>query len=268
MLRKLIGGGCAAAAFVTVVGFTPPAAAAQPVAGAAAANCPVSVLFCEDFDGLPTGDAGAAAWAVDARNGTLKVEAKPVQSGDAGNHVLHVHTLDNGYAFLRVNNFAAPGNRFYGRMRLLVDAFPTAPAWAHFTLVEATGTGSSEIVRPVGGQYVPTVGKSLWGVGADGGPTGDWTNWRESAPVTEDAWTCVEWQLDATGNQVAAWFDGTPNPDLTASTNVHGGNGVPFILPTVNTVRIGWQLYQGGTTPGQFDLWIDDVALSSQRLGC
>ena len=29
-------------------------------------------------------------------------------------------------------------------MRLRVDAFPTSPDWAHFTLVEATGTSSAE----------------------------------------------------------------------------------------------------------------------------
>jgi len=36
----------------------------------------------------------------------------------------------------------------------------------------------------------------------------------------------------------------------------------------VDTVKIGWQLYQSGTTPGGFDLWIDDVALGTRRLGC
>jgi hypothetical protein len=179
-----------------------------------------------------------------------------------------VHTEDNGRAFLRVDDLAAPGNHFFGRMRLRVDAFPTAPDWAHFTLVEATGSGSAEIVRPIGGQYVPTLDRSLWGVGADGGPTGDWTNWRESAPVTEDRWQCVEWELDAADNRVAVWFDGVANPELTASTAEHGGNPVPFILPVVNTVKIGWQLYQGGATPERFDLWIDDIALGAHRLGC
>jgi hypothetical protein len=220
------------------------------------------LLFCEDFDRLPAG-ASSLDWGIDTRNGTLTVER-----GRRGGKVLHVHTRDNGRAFLRVDDFAAPGNRFYGRMRLRVDAFPTAPDWAHFTLVEATGSGSAEVVRPIGGQYVPTLDRSLWGVGADGGPTGDWTNWRESAPVAEDTWQCVEWHLDPAGNRVVVWFDGVANPELTASTDAHGGNDVPFILPTVNTVKIGWQLYQAGTTPDRFDLWIDDVALSTRRLGC
>ncbi|MBO4159233.1 hypothetical protein [Micromonospora antibiotica] len=230
---------------------------------AAERSCPRGLLFCEDFDRLPLGGPRTVNWGVDTRHGTLTVER-----ARRGNQVLHLHTVDNGRAFLRVDDFAAPGNRFYGRMRLRVDAFPTAPDWAHFTLVEATGTGSTEVVRPVGGQYAPTVPGTFWGVGADGGPTGDWTNWRESAPVVEDTWQCFEWQLDPADNRVAVWIDGVANPDLTASTTAHGGNDVPFVLPKVDTVKIGWQLYQGGTTPGAFDLWIDDIALSTKRLGC
>ncbi len=217
------------------------------------------LLFCENFDRLPTGGPSTLKWGVDTRNGTLAVER-----GRDG-RVLHVRTRDNGRAFLRVSDFAAPGNRFFGRMRLRVDAFPTAPDWAHFTLVEATGSGSTEVVRPLGGQYVPTLDRSLWGIGADGGPTGDWTDWRETAPTTEDRWQCVEWQLDPADNRVAVWIDGVA---LSVSTDEHGGNDVPFVLPQVNEVKIGWQLYQGGTTPGQFDLWIDDVALATERLGC
>jgi hypothetical protein len=65
---------------------------------------------------------------------------------------------------------------------------------------------------------------------------------------------------------VTTWFgDGTT---LAVSRDAHGGNQVPFVLPDVDTVKIGWQLYQGGTTPGRFDLWIDDIALATQRVGC
>jgi hypothetical protein len=237
--------------------------AAEAGAAARPGSCRTGLLFCEDFERLPTGGAATLKWGVDTRNGALTVER-----ARRGNQVLHVRTAGNGHAFLRVDDFAAPGNRFFGRMRLRVDAFPTAPDWAHFTLVEATGSGSDEIVRPVGGQYAPTVPGTFWGVGADGGPTGDWTNWRESAPVAEDAWQCFEWMLDANGNRVAVWIDGVANPELTASTTDHGGNDVPFVLPVVDTVKVGWQLYQDGSTPGAYDLWIDDLALSTRRLGC
>ena len=228
---------------------------------AAPRGCPgPGVLFCETFERLPAGGASSLDWGIDTRNGTLTVERR------GGNKVLHVRTRDNGRAFLRVDDLAAPPTGFYGRMRLRVDAFPTAPDWAHFTLVEATGTGSAEVVRPVGGQYVPTVQRNLWGIGADGGPTGDWTAWTESAPATADTWQCVAWRLDPRTNTVTTWFG--DETTLTANETEHGGNPVPFVLPAVTTVKIGWQLYQGGTTPAEFNLWIDDITLSSHRLAC
>ncbi|MCC2314925.1 hypothetical protein [Cellulomonas xiejunii] len=225
----------------------------------------VEALFCEDFESEPTGGAASLDWGVDTRHGTLKVE----RAGHAGK-VLRVHTEDNGYAFLKVVDFAAPENTFYGRLRIKVDDFPTAPDWAHFTLVEVTGSGSDEVVRPLGGQFAPTVGPdaTFWGVGADGGPTGDWTNWRESAPTVEDQWQCVEFEWFAPENRVSVWFDGVPQPDLTVTGDDHGGADVPFVLPTADTVKIGWQLYQGGATPDQFDVWVDDITLSAERVGC
>ena len=258
-MRHLVVAAAAALMLGVVAGSAPAGAASAGHRG----TCSRDLLFCEDFQRLPTGGPSTLKWGTDTRNGTLSVER-----ARRGNQVLHVHTVDNGRAFLRIDDLAVPGSRLYGRMRLRTDAFPTAPDWAHFTLVEATGSGSAEVVRPIGGQYAPTVPGTFWGVGADGGPTGDWTNWRESAPVVEDTWQCFEWTLDRTDNRVAVWIDGVANADLTASTSEHGGNDVPFVLPAVDTVKIGWQLYQSGTTPGAFDLWIDDVALGTRRLGC
>jgi hypothetical protein len=228
------------------------------------ASCASSrrLLFCEDFERVPLGGASSLRWGIDTRYGTLAVERQGAR------RVLHAHTEGNGRAFLRVDDFAAPGNTFFGRFRLKVDAFPTAPDWAHFTLVEATGAGSSEVVRPFGGQWAPTVGGSFWGVGADGGPTGDWTNWRESAPTRAGRWQCVEWEWNAADNRIAVWLDGRPAADLTVTTTQHGGNPVDFVLPRADNVKIGWQLYQGGPTPDHFDLWYDDIALGGTRVGC
>ncbi|MEU1054242.1 hypothetical protein [Streptomyces sp. NPDC005876] len=232
-----------------------------------------ALLFCEDFEDLPHGAGTSLDWGVDTRNGALSVERERGRGhgGKRGaGQVLRVRTEGNGYAFLEVDEFSAPDNSFFGRMRVKVDAFPTAPDWAHFTLVEATGRGDGSVVRPIGGQYVPAVGDGthLWGIGSDGGPTGDWTDWRESAPAEPGKWTCLEWETDVSDNRVAVWIDGEPQPDMTVTTTRHGGNPVDFVLPAFDTVRIGWQLYQGNPTPDSYDLRLDDLALSTQRVGC
>ena len=259
MRKRLFAVGLAVLLSITA---TSAAVASRPVTpGCAHAKA----LFCEDFQALPLGGASSLNWGVDTKHGTLTVE----RDGRRGQKVLHVHTEGNGRAFLKVDDFAAPGNSFFGRVRLRVAAFPTAPDWAHYTVIEATGAGP-EIVRPLGGQYVPVVGDgvALWGVGADGGPTGDWTNWRESAPSKAGVWTCVEWRMDAADNRISVWLDGVAKPDLTVSTKSHGGNDVDFVFPQFNTVKLGWQLYQGGPTPSSYDLWLDDIQLSSKRVGC
>ncbi len=255
-------------ALVTIGALAAAALATTPVtaSGAQPGGCPPrGALFCEDFESHPVGGASSLKWGLDTKHGTLTVE----RAGRAGK-VLRVHTEGNGMAFLKVVDFSAPGNSFYGRFRVKVDEFPTAPDWAHFTLVEATGSGSKEVVRPFGGQYAPSVTPpgSFWGVGADGGPTGDWTNWRESAPVVEDRWQCVEFQWYAPNNRITVWIDGVAQPDMTVSTTEHGGAPVDFVLPTVDTIKIGWQLYQGNPSPNRYDLWLDDIAFTTNRLGC
>lgn len=268
-------GAVAAAVAALLAGSGSPAAARpdQVTHGTADEACPsTGLLFCEDFNELPVGAAVSPNWTDDTEQGTLTVE--PISPGSRS-LVLHAHTVGNGRAMLSINNFSAPGNSFYGRMWVKVKAFPVAPSFAHFILVQATGTGSTEMVRPVGGQYVEAQyltnggpSRSLWGIGTDGGATGDWTNWTQSATAVPGRWQCIQWSMLAADNRVQMIVNRIPNPDLVVSTNDHGGNQVPFILPTVNKIEIGWWLFQPGPQPLSFDTYFDDIALSSTPLGC
>ena len=46
----------------------------------------------------------------------------------------------------------------------------------------------------------------------------------------------------------------------------HGGNQVDFLFPEFDTVKLGWQLYQ--PNEGSYDIWMDDIALGTKRIGC
>ena len=223
-------------------------------------------LFCEDFDALPQGPATSPRWTNDVANGTLTIDTTKSRSGKS----VKVHTDGNGRALMRVSGLAPPGNSLFGRMYAWVTAFPSAPNYAHYTLVEAAGTGSPTLVRPIGGQYIMERGaKKMWGVGSDGGPTGDWTQWKETAVSEPQKWVCLEWQLDATDNAVRIWIDGVAKPELSVSTKNHGGNqGQDFLFPKFDKMYFGFWLYQAGSTPAQFDMWLDDVALAPTRIGC
>ena len=221
-------------------------------------------LFCEDFEAQPSGAAQkTASWEPVANSmGTLTIDGVHAR----GQKALHVHTQGNGRAYISVSPFAPPSNSFFARMYVWVTAFPSAPNYAHYTLVEAAGTQAG-MIRPIGGQYIEGNG-ALWGVGADGGPTGDWTNWKTSAPSEAGKWLCIEFELAASDNNIRVWIDGTAKPELSVSTKDHGGSSVDFVFPTFNKIWFGWWLYHAGPTPNEFDLWFDDIAIATTRLGC
>lgn len=72
--------------------------------------------------------------------------------------------------------------------------------------------------------------------------------------------------MDASDNRVSVWIDGQTKPDLTVSTKDHGGNPVDFVFPRFDAVKFGWQLYQPNS--GSYDVWLDDLALGVDRIGC
>lgn len=239
----------------------PPPVMVPPFVGP---GCDGSAFFCEDFEDLALGTVQAtAAFTPSTANGTLTIDSAVAR----GQRALHVQTQGNGRAYIQLNGFAPPGNSFFARMYVQVQQFPSAPNYAHFTLVEAAGQGAG-LVRPIGGQFIQEENGVFWGPGSDAGPTGDWTNWRTTTPAEPARFVCMEWEMNDADNNINIWIDSQPKPELSVSTNSHGGAQTAFEFPQFNSLWIGWQLYQGGPTPNQFNLWFDDIVFSQVRVGC
>ena len=226
------------------------------------------LLFCEDFEALPLGPATSTAWTTEAANGQLMIDATHAR----GQHALKVTTTGNGRARLQKAGLAPTNNSLWGTAHIWVTAFPTAPDYAHYTLVELAGTGNTSLIRPIGGQYAPAGGSNpagdFWGVGSDGGPTGDWTNWKRSVPSVSGVWLCMEFQLDAANDAIDIFIDGVAKPELSVTRTNHGGNAVDFRFPMFDRIWFGWWLYQLNPTPNAYAVWLDDLALGTARLGC
>jgi hypothetical protein len=228
-------------------------------------RCGTQYALCEDFE---SGTLDADRWD---QRGTVDIDDS--QSA-RGTYSAHFHTEDNGIAYItQTEAFPAPNNTYYARIFVRFDTMPTAPAWAHWTVAgaqDATVTDNAPEIR-IGGQYHPDEDMNLFGVGTDRGPTGDWTNLDddngpEEVPV--DSWVCLEWMFDGQNNQTKFWWDGVEHPSLATSETVHGGSDDPFILPDFGSSWFGWWLYQAGTTPPEFDVWIDEIAIDYARIGC
>jgi len=223
--------------------------------------------LCEDFE---SGSLDTGTWKT--RGAAPKIETTRAARGK---YSAHFHTDDNGLAYItQTKTFPAPNDRYYARVFVWFDALPTAPDWAHWTISGAqAGTDSSAPEIRIGGQWNTNDSIELFGVGTDRGVTGDWTN-LDADPngkpkaVPAKTWACIEWKFDGTANETQFWWDGVEHPSLATSSTNHGGSSDPFILPQFSAMWVGWWLYQAGTTPPSFDVWIDEVAVDYQRIGC
>jgi len=228
--------------------------------------------LCEDFE---SGTLDTGTWT--PRGAAPKIETTRAARGT---HSAHFQTTDNGLQYItQTKTFPAPNNTYYARVFVWFEALPTAPAWAHWTIsgaqnddeADPEGNGPSEI--RVGGQWNTNNKIELFGVGTDRGVTGDWTNLDDDpggnpAAVPAQEWVCLEWMFDGTANETKFWWDGVEHPSLATSSTNHGGSSDPFELPAFTSMWVGWWLYQPGTTPAQFDTWIDEVAIDYERIGC
>lgn len=223
--------------------------------------------LCEDFE---SGSLDTATWK--ARGAAPVIETTRAARGK---YSAHFHTDDNGLSYItQTKTFPAPSDRYFARVFVWFDALPTAPDWAHWTLSGAqAGSDTDAAEIRIGGQWDTNDGVELFGVGTDRGATGDWTN-LDADPdgkpkaVPARTWVCLEWMFDGTADETQFWWDGVEHPSLATSSSNHGGSSDPFILPQFDSMWVGWWLYQPGTTPPSFDVWIDEVAVDYQRIGC
>ena len=230
-------------------------------------RCDVAGLaLCDGFEG---GAIDTGVWEVHGASPTLDTTRAA-----RGTQSLHVHTDGNAFSYLKETmTFPAANNTYCGRMFVWIDALPTAPDWAHWTLAGAAGSGHPGEIR-VGGQYSPTASKNLFGAGTDGGATGDWTfldadpTGQVVAPPVQD-WVCIEWMHKGDTNETRFFWDGSEHPSLHTTKKHHGGKQTAqYLLPTFTSVWVGWWLYQSNPTPDHYDVWIDEVAIDGERIGC
>jgi hypothetical protein len=226
----------------------------------------LDVQLCDDFE---SGSWDPATWEL---HQSAASDAPVIDTLHAarGSKAAHFHTANNEYSYiLEKKTFPAVGNVFWGRMFLYIDALPVTPDGAHFTWLEAVGTGDPSKVRE-GGQY------RKFGVGSDGGPTGDWTNIdQDPAPATvkeipEKQWLCLEWQYKGDSDETHFYVDGVEHPSLHTFPAVpHQANStVSYHLPQFTSIWLGWWLYQASPMPDHYDVWLDEVAIDRARIGC
>lgn len=163
--------------------------------------------------------------------------------------------------------FPVAGNAFYGRMWVYLAAAPSMTT--HWTNI--SGEGMASFNNQSFAAYVRYGGQVMKRLMANyDSQTFSSDCWQHSQTTFPEArWACMEWHFDGPNERMEFWLDGTQVSALTVNHRGQGciANGLSgqWVMPNFSTLRLGWEHYQ---TSIPIQLWVDDVALSTQRVGC
>ncbi|HZY07514.1 MAG TPA: hypothetical protein VFE69_07205, partial [Ilumatobacteraceae bacterium] len=213
-------------------------------------RCDTTLPLCESFENGLDGNLWKTTKAGDATVTVDEVHAA------RGTKALHVKTVAGGgsnFAYIKeTKTFPATNNVLYGRMFVwFEDALTTD---GHYSLAEGAGTGTSAVIR-FGGQF------KAFGVGTDGGNSGDWTDSDRSKLVPTQTWICAEFQFDGPTHTFHVWWDDMERPMLTSGPSKHSS----FTMPTFNSLWFGWWMYNIAEPQ---EVWIDEIAVDYKPIGC
>jgi hypothetical protein len=260
------------------VALTLAACSQPPTASTPAAN---AAVYADDFESHTAGQLPAPPWKEEMYNSgaNIVVDGQHAYSGKQAMHV--ITPRDNkkrrGYVALHLNpKFTAVEHEMYGRAMVWLEAAPVPVPGGppvQWTLLQGEGRSADD-------RYNSIYRLALL---QDGG-TRLMANFETTPPLATDCkqhstrqlplktWACVEWHFDVKDNELQYWLDGEELLHVRGRGNADSacrGNdldGVWLAPPKFNSFYIGLERYHDSANDQ--NLWIDDVVLSTARVGC
>ncbi|MCA9706432.1 MAG: hypothetical protein KDK70_11330 [Myxococcales bacterium] len=246
-----------------------PTSATEDDTGPMAGDCS-QALLCDDFEAHAAGAPPMAPWMVQEVQATVRVDETRAFSGARS---VRVTTERGGGSFRRgymsvegAPVFPLDGNVMWGRAMMWLDQTPAGSVhWTHIQGEgEVEGMGFRALSR-YGGQHM---GRLMANYETQGVSTDCWDHSDTVFPT--GTWVCFEWRFNGPNDEMNLWVDGVALDDVTVIGMGEGcgGNdtGGHWYSPLYDTLRLGWEHYQMSDVA--HDLWIDDVAIDTDRIGC
>jgi hypothetical protein len=207
-------------------------------------------LFCDGFEDTNLSDN----WSQPSYGNAPPPQADSVHYY-RGTHALHARTYavaDAGTsAYSTVQKLASSGWPAHVFTRLFVyQPSPNPPSPEGFLDLINTSSpyaGIELLSNPSGGLATFTYNTSK-----DQG-------WTSDAGLPLDEWVCFEVEVD-TFNSVSHVY--MNDVEMTALA------GTKLALPALGNVSVGMSFFSAAAGQGQEDAWIDEVAVSTSRIGC
>lgn len=245
-------------------------------------------LFVDDFEKHPAGQLPGAPWKEEMYDSGAVIVVDSVHAF-SGRQAMHVLTPSDavkrrGYVAIHLKGpLPQLQSEMYGRLmawldeapagytsngNLRLDAFPPV----HWTLLQGEGRSADD-------RY-----NSIYRLGLmEQGGTQLMANFETTPPVKTDCmkqsnrtlpvrrWACVEWHMSVATHEMQFWIDGKPIAHVKNGAGPKACSGHDLddrwlAPPRFDSLYIGFERY--GDTMNDQNLWIDDVALGQQRIGC
>jgi hypothetical protein len=250
-------------------------------------------MFCEDFESDTVGSPpNQTRWHQDGT--PTIVDAMKPHKGAQALHVLpHVGALCTDGMPCVAARFARLTDAFptalhkqhYGRLYFYINQSPTDLKYYHWMVMEVNASTSYSgglALRqggemPIGGPLTAGVAKTYMLTHVDthdrNGCKPPPANCYETergrvqtqTPLTNKTWYCLEWFIDAPNQKAQYWLDGSQRAGLDWNGPIAGQP--QFTLPAeFKSLAVGFRVFQVSTQ--NFELFVDDVALDSKRIGC
>ncbi len=226
-----------------------------PAEKAASSPAPAHPLFTEDFE---SGKLSPAVWIENITgNNTIAVQSDNVAHGHYALRVRCPAPSDRTWAFILAQHLpAALGQHYYGRVSMYITPAPPA----RHTIFIMGGTpgfpnNRFEEVATANGRWQLTY--------VDLRPNGDREDYHSGGNPPLNRWFCLEWEFNDHPNHATVWVDG--NLVYETDFTVAARNAKSDLVGGFSDVAFGFRLW--GAAPAAFDIYYDDIALATQRLG-
>jgi|GEM_PF-2899182 len=213
-------------------------------------------LFSEDFE---SGKLDSLVWSSNITGANqIQVESNQVAHGKYALMVQCPAPSQRRWAFISMKNLpVALRSHYFGRVYMLIS--PSPPA--RHTILIMGGTGgfprnTFEEVATTNGQWQLTY--------VDLQPNGDHEDYHiGGGAIPLGRWFCLEWEFNDHPNHARVWVDGKFTYETDFTSKAHGTN--TDLIGGFTDFAVGFRLW--GAAPRAFDVYFDDIALDTKRIG-
>lgn len=257
--------------------------------GLAAADEVKHPLFTDDFEHHAVGQLPGAPWKEETyKSGSIiTIDTKHAFSGKQSLHVLNPGDTDKrrGYVAIHLGGpLPQLQPAMFGRVMVWHDQPPEGyelvsrdgtrgPMQVQWTLLQGEGRAADDRYNSIYRLSLLHQGGTQFMANFETTPPVRTNCMQQSARVLpQHRWACVEWHLSVATNELQFWIDGEEITHVTgraAAGDACRGHDLRdewLAPPRFDSFYLGAERY-GFALNDQY-IWLDDVALSTQRVGC